>query len=141
MTRLVITLPYRERRAKYAIPLPRKLVSFSNGKMVKDVLDVGYSYGRASFFLYENHYRVIGVDVDKVQIKSALKEANSRSISAEISFLSNDARCLCFRSSSFDAVLVLGVLTLVSKPNRIGIMGELEKFLNPLATSLLKSSV
>lgn len=43
-------------------------------KMVKDVLDVGCGYGRASFFLYEDNYHVTGVDIDKVKIKSASKE-------------------------------------------------------------------
>ena len=99
--------------------------------MVKDVLDVGCGYGRASFFLHENNYSAVGVDIDKMQIKSALKEINSRGITKDINFIINDARHICFRSSSFDAILMLGILTLVSKPNRIRIMNEVRRVLKP----------
>lgn len=126
-------MPDRERRVRYTIPLPRKLLGFLKGKRVRDVLDVGCGYGRASFFLYKNHYQVIGVDVDEVKIKSALKEANSRAISGKIGFLINDARCLCFSSSSFDAVLMLGVLTLTPKLSRIKIMSEVARVLKPFS--------
>jgi len=99
--------------------------------MVKDVLDVGCGYGRASFFLHENNYSAVGVDIDKMQIKSALKEINSRGITKDINFIINDARHICFRSSSFDAILMLGILTLASKPNRIRIMNEVRRVLKP----------
>lgn len=124
-------LPCGERKPKYSIPLPRKFVSFLDGKIVEDVLDLGCGYGRASFFLHEKNYSVVGVDVDKMQIKSALKEVNSRGITKDIYFIINDARYMCFRSSSFDAISMLGVLTLASKPNRIGIMNEVGRVLKP----------
>jgi ubiquinone/menaquinone biosynthesis C-methylase UbiE len=61
---------------------------------------------------------VTGVDVDRVQIKSALEEVRSRGMSGEIGFLINDARDFCFRDSSLDVVTMLAVLTLVSKSDR-----------------------
>lgn len=127
---MVIALPITE-RTKYTISLPTKFVSFLDSKKVQDVLDVGCGYGRTSFFLYENGYHVAGVDFDKAHIASALKEANSRGITEEISFLINDARCLCFRNSSFDAVTMVGIITLISKPNRIGVMNEIRRVLRP----------
>jgi len=106
-------------------------VSFLNGKMVKNILDIGCGYGRASFFLHENNYSAVGIDVDKMQIESALEEVNSRGITKDINFMINDARHLCFRSSSFDAILMLGILTLASKPNRTKIMNEVGRVLKP----------
>jgi ubiquinone/menaquinone biosynthesis C-methylase UbiE len=118
--------------------LPKKFASFLNGKMVKDVLDIGCGYGRASFFLHENHYGVVGVDIDKMQIKLALKDANARDISGELSFLVGDARCLCFRNSSFDAILMLGILTLASKSSRTRIMSEAGRVLKPLGYAFIE---
>jgi len=122
-------LPCRERSQKYTIPLPRKFVSFLRGKAIRNILDVGCGYGRACFFLNENQYRVSGVDVDRVQIESALKEAKLRHIHEEIAFIINDARNLCFPTSSFDAVIMLGLLTLVSKSERSKIMNEVYRVL------------
>ena len=122
-------MPCRERSPKYTIPLPKKFVGFLRGKAIRDILDVGCGYGRACFFLNENQYRVSGVDVDRVQIESALKEAKLCHIHGEIDFIINDARNLCFPTSSFDAVIMLGLLTLVSISERPKIMNEVYRVL------------
>lgn len=124
-------VPCKERKARYNIPLPRKLVSSLKGKAVNYVLDVGCGYGRACFFLNENRHSVIGVDIDRVQIKLALEEAKLRGIKGEIDFLVNDARNLCFPNSSFDAVIMLALFTLVSKSDRLEIIREIHKVLKP----------
>jgi ubiquinone/menaquinone biosynthesis C-methylase UbiE len=124
-------IPCTERKLPYLIPLPTKFVSFVKNRDVKNVLEVGCGYGRAGFFLLENQFNVIGVDVDRVQVKSAMEESKSRRGSGEIVFLVNDARFLCFRDSYFDAVMMLAVLTLVPKPGRAKMMKEVSRVLKP----------
>jgi len=113
-----------ERKLQYTIPLPARLVDFLKCKSAKSILDVGCGCGRACFFLLENGYSVVGVDVDKVHIESAITQAKKQCISEGAGFLVNDARYLCFPDSSFDAVTMLGVLTLVPKSERPKIVNE-----------------
>jgi ubiquinone/menaquinone biosynthesis C-methylase UbiE len=113
-----------ERKLQYTIPLPARLVDFLKRKSAKSILDVGCGYGRACFFLLEKGYGVVGVDVDKVHIESAITQAKKQCISEGVGFLVNDARYLCFPDSSFDAVTMLGVLTLVPKSERPKIVNE-----------------
>jgi ubiquinone/menaquinone biosynthesis C-methylase UbiE len=115
-----------KKKVQYLIPLPTSLLSFLDGKAAKNVLEIGCGYGRACIFLHENCHEVTGVDVDRVQIKSALEEVRSRGMSGETGFLNNDARDLCFRDSSFDVATMLAVLTLVSKSDRQKIMNEVQ---------------
>ncbi len=122
----------KKKRIEYRISLPKKFMSFLGDKTVKNILDVGCGYGRTCFFLHEHHYNVIGVDVDRARIKLALKDVNSLGINKEMNFLVNDARYLCFRESSFDAVTVLGVLTLIPKTDRPEIINEIVRVLKPL---------
>jgi ubiquinone/menaquinone biosynthesis C-methylase UbiE len=113
-----------ERKPEYSIPLPAKLVEVLKCEPTPSVLDVGCGYGRACFYLCEKGFRVIGVDVDKTQLKLAQKAAGSQSIGNRPDFLVNDAGSLCFPDSSFDAVAMLGVLTLVSKVDRVKMVSE-----------------
>ena len=124
-------IPCTERKLPYLIPLPTKFVSFANDKGVKKVLEVGCGYGRACFFLFENQFNATGVDVDGVQIRSAMEESKVRGVSGEMVFLVDDARYLCFRDSSFDAVTMLAVLTVVLKSDRPRIMREVSRVLKP----------
>jgi ubiquinone/menaquinone biosynthesis C-methylase UbiE len=117
------------RKLQYTIPLPAKLISFASGKSVKTALELGCGYGRTCFFLHENGLCVVGADLDKVQVGLALQEAKSRMIHEGIDFVVNDARNLCFPDSSFNAVTMLGVLTLVPKVERPRIMIEVERVL------------
>ncbi len=121
----------RARKPEYSVPLPVRLVSFLKGSQTKEVLDVGCGYGRACFFLAENGFRVVGVDVDKAQIESAVEENQTYERRGEIGFLINDARNLCFPESYFDAATMLGLLTLVSKPDRSRIVSEVYRVLKP----------
>jgi len=124
-------IPHIERKLPYTIPLPATFVSLAKDKAVKKVLEVGCGYGRACFFLLENHFSVTGVDVDKVQIRSASQESKIRKVSGEMILLVDDARYLCFRDSSFDAVTMLAVLTFVPKSDRPRIMNEVSRVLKP----------
>lgn len=119
-------------RKQYTIPLPASLANFLRNKSAKSFLDVGCGYGRACFFLHENGYSVIGVDVDAEQIRLALEEEKALDINGEVPFLVNDARNLCFLDSSFDAVAMLGLLTLVPKSERPKIIDEVYRVLKPL---------
>jgi ubiquinone/menaquinone biosynthesis C-methylase UbiE len=118
-------------RKPYTIPLPAKLVSFLEGKSVKAVLELGCGYGRACFFLHENDLNVTGIDLDRVQLELAVQERESRGIREGIDFVVNDARRLCFPDGSFDVVTMLGVLTLVSKTERLKVMDEVNGVLKP----------
>jgi ubiquinone/menaquinone biosynthesis C-methylase UbiE len=124
-------IPYTERKLSYTIPLPTKFASFTKDKGVKKVLEVGCGYGRACFFLLENHLSVAGIDVDEEQIRSAVQESKIRKFREEMVYLVDDARYLCFRDSSFDAVTMLAVLTLVPKPERPTIVSEVSRVLKP----------
>jgi ubiquinone/menaquinone biosynthesis C-methylase UbiE len=115
-------------RKPYTIPLPTKLVDAIRDDSKKSILEVGCGYGRACFFLHENGFKVVGVDVDRAQINLAQQEKKSRGIK-EIVFLQNDAQNLCFPDSCFDAVTMLGVLTLSSKPERSRIVSEVDRVL------------
>jgi len=92
-------------------------------------LELGCGYGRACFFLHENGLCVAGVDLDRLQVNLALQEAKPRRIHDGIDFVVGDARNLCFPDSSFDAVTMLGILTLVPKAERPRIMNEVERVL------------
>jgi len=116
-------------RKLYTIPLPARLVRAIRDGSAKNILEVGCGYGRACFFLNESGFNVVGVDVDRVQIRLAQEEAKSRGVEGEIGFLLCDAENLCFPDSSFDAVTMLGVLTLVSKSERIRMISEVYRIL------------
>jgi ubiquinone/menaquinone biosynthesis C-methylase UbiE len=118
-------------RKPYTIPFPATLTSFINRKSTKSVLEIGCGYGRACFFLHENGLDVIGVDLDRIQVKLALEEMKRQKIRRGISFVVNDARNLCFPDRSFDVVTMLGVLTLVPKNGRLRIMNEAYRILKP----------
>jgi ubiquinone/menaquinone biosynthesis C-methylase UbiE len=124
-------IPCSEKKVQYLIPLPTRLVSFLKDKPAKNILEVGCGYGRACFLLRENCYDVTGVDIDRVQIKSAVKEAKSRGIDGELGFLINDARNLCFPDSSFDTATMLALLTLIPKSERPKILNEVWRVLKP----------
>jgi len=119
------------KKPAYTIPLPANLVCFLENRPAKRILDVGCGYGRACIFLRENGFDVVGVDVDSTQVKLAIAETMSRGIRAGIDLSVNDARYLCFQDYSFDAVTMLGILTLVPKGERSRIMIEVERVLKP----------
>jgi SAM-dependent methyltransferase len=116
-------------RKLYTIPLPTRLVNVIKDSLPRRILEVGCGYGRACFFLHENGFNVVGVDVDEVQIRLARKEGKSRGVKGEIGFLFSDGGSLCFPSSCFDAVTMLGVLTLVSKSERPRVLSEVHRVL------------
>jgi ubiquinone/menaquinone biosynthesis C-methylase UbiE len=120
------------RKLQYTIPLPTRFISFLRGKSAKTVLELGCGYGRACFFLHENGLCVTGIDLDKEQIGLASQEAKSRRIHTGIDFVVNDAKNLCFPDSSFDAVTMLGVLTMVPKAERPRIVNEVERVLRQM---------
>jgi len=119
------------RKVRYTIPLPAKFIRFIKSKSIKTILELGCGYGRACFFLRKSNLCVTGVDVDREQVESALQEMKAQGISEGIDFIINDVRNLCFPDSSFDAVTMLGILTLVSKKERSKLMSEARRVLKP----------
>lgn len=118
-------------RKPYTIPLPAKLIRFIQGKPSRIVLEIGCGYGRACFFLHEQGLEVVGVDLDRVQVRLASEDAKRRKIRQGMSLVVNDARDLCFPDRSFDAVTMLGVLTLVPKSGGPKIINEIDRILRP----------
>jgi ubiquinone/menaquinone biosynthesis C-methylase UbiE len=118
-------------RKPYTIPLPAKLIKFIQGKPTKIVLEIGCGYGRACLFLHEHGLNAVGVDSDRAEIRLASEDTKRRKIRQGITLVVNDARDLCFPDSSFDAVTMLGVLTLVPKSARPRIMNEVDRILRP----------
>jgi ubiquinone/menaquinone biosynthesis C-methylase UbiE len=117
------------REPQYTIPLPAGLTSLLEGKEVSRILDLGCGNGRTCFFLQKSGFEVVGVDIDNALVRLAFAEMNSRRIPAGIDLFVNDARHLCFQDCSFEAVTMLGVLTLVPREERSKIMMEVEKVL------------
>jgi ubiquinone/menaquinone biosynthesis C-methylase UbiE len=115
-------------RKPYTIPLPVRLVEVLEASLAKSVLEVGCGYGRTCFFLHEKGFNVVGVDVDKAQIRSASEEAKARGLK-KVDFLLNDARRLCFPDSCFTGITMLGVLTLVARSERPRIVSEVHRVL------------
>jgi ubiquinone/menaquinone biosynthesis C-methylase UbiE len=122
----------------YNIPSPAELVSFIAGKSAKTVLEIGCGYGRACFFLREKGLEVAGVDVDREQVQRALAEKKSRVSDEGIELVVNDARHLCFPACCFDAVTMLGVLTLVPRNERLRIMRDVRRVLKPCGHVLVE---
>lgn len=121
----------KERRIQYTIPLPERLVDFLKNKSAHRVLDVGCGCGRSSFFLRDKGYEVIGIDIAQNQVKLAQKEIASQAINEKIGFVINDAQKLCFPDLSFDAAAMLGIITLVSQPERSRIVNEVHRVVKP----------
>jgi ubiquinone/menaquinone biosynthesis C-methylase UbiE len=119
------------RNVHYSIPLPTKFVDFLREKEVSSILDVGCGYGRSCFFLHENNYDVVGIDINKTQIEMALEEKRTRYNDAGIDFLIGDARKLSFSSSTFDGCVVMGILNLVSKADRYEVIQDIRRVLKP----------
>jgi ubiquinone/menaquinone biosynthesis C-methylase UbiE len=118
-------------KVQYRIPLPERFLDFLKDKSARSILEVGCGYGRACFFLHERCYNVVGVDVDKAQMKLAHQQARSQGVSEEIGLVTNDARNLAFPDSSFDAATMLGIITLVSRSERSKIVNEVHRILKP----------
>jgi ubiquinone/menaquinone biosynthesis C-methylase UbiE len=118
-------------RKPYTIPLPTRFIKFIKDKSLRNILDVGCGYGRTCLFMHENNFQVVGVDVDRVQVELALREIGKQRIRQGIELVVNDARNLCFPDSIFDAVTMLGVLTLVWKTERPKIINEVDRVLKP----------
>jgi ubiquinone/menaquinone biosynthesis C-methylase UbiE len=125
-------MPNNVRNIQYTIPLPERFLNFLKDKSARNILDVGCGYGRVCFFLRERGYNVVGVDVDKGQIKLAHQESRSQGINGEIGLVTNDAENLAFPDSSFDAATMLGIITLVPKSERSKLMKEVHRVLKPL---------
>jgi ubiquinone/menaquinone biosynthesis C-methylase UbiE len=118
-------------RKPYTIPLPTRFIKFVKDKSLGNILDVGCGYGRTLLFIHENDLEVVGVDIDRVQVELALNDIRKHRIHQGIELVVNDARSLCFPDSTFDAVTMLGVLTLVLKTERLKIVNEVKRIVKP----------
>ena len=80
------------------------------------LLDLGCAQGRSSFKLLDLDLEIVGIDVSKRLIREAVKRYRSQSAVARGTFFVADGQRLPFTPSSFDCVLIYGVLHHLSDP-------------------------
>ncbi|HXD31065.1 MAG TPA: methyltransferase domain-containing protein [Pyrinomonadaceae bacterium] len=103
---------------KYAInklrryPVPDLRLPKSNGELF---LDIGCNWGRWSIAAAQKGYCVVGLDPNLDAIIAAKQIANQLGLQSQ--FVVGDARCLPFRSSTFDRVFSYSVIQHFSKQN------------------------
>jgi SAM-dependent methyltransferase/uncharacterized protein YbaR (Trm112 family) len=74
------------------------------------LLDVGCAEGRSTFKLMDLGINVVGFDVSKSLVRQAINRYRSGSFNAKATFCVADASHFPFKNSSFDYVLIYGVL-------------------------------
>ena len=74
------------------------------------LLDVGCAEGRSTFKLMDLDINVMGFDVSKALVRQAINRYRAGSFKAKATFCAADASNFPFKSSSFDYVLIYGVL-------------------------------
>jgi len=74
------------------------------------LLDVGCAEGRSTFKLMDLGINVVGFDVSKSLVRQAINRYRSGSFKAKATFCVADASNFPFKNSSFDYVLIYGVL-------------------------------
>jgi len=95
------------------------------------VLDIGCAFGRISFELYEKDYEVVGIDINKNEVKCAKKDANGLSApESKVKFIVSDATDLPFPDKSFDAAVMVAFMVAIVKPeDRIQALKEAYRIL------------
>ncbi len=96
---------WSRRRAR---SLTEKLLHYVEGDQKPEFLDVGCGDGEVVDYIARRYgSRVVGIDIDPVQLELARKRINDL---ASVTFIEADATSLPFADASFDVVLSFGVL-------------------------------
>jgi ubiquinone/menaquinone biosynthesis C-methylase UbiE/uncharacterized protein YbaR (Trm112 family) len=74
------------------------------------LVDVGCAEGRSTFKLMDLDINIVGFDVSKSLVRQAINRYRAGSFKAKATFCLADASHFPFRNSSFDYVLIYGVL-------------------------------
>lgn len=83
------------------------------------LVDVGCAQGRSAFQFANLPITIVGFDISKKMIGQAVKRYKRHSYRAKCSFLVADATTFPFRASSFDVILLYGVLHHVEDPAHV----------------------
>ena len=83
------------------------------------LVDVGCAQGRSAFQFSNLPITIVGFDISKKMIGEAVKRYKQRAFRARMSFLVADATNFPFRDSSFDVILLYGVLHHVANPAHV----------------------
>jgi ubiquinone/menaquinone biosynthesis C-methylase UbiE len=75
------------------------------------ILDLGCGTGLSSLYLFKKNFNIIGVDISKEMLAEAEKKPYTKLINQNIE------KPLNFKNSSFDAVLLIGVMELIEDPS------------------------
>jgi tellurite methyltransferase len=93
------------------------------------VLDVGVGQGRNALMLARLGYRVVGIDTSQVAVDECRRRVRSEGLSVEI------ARCSIFDfqapHASFQAVLLFGLLQMLSRPDIVRVATISDRLLVP----------
>ncbi len=93
---------------KRARSLAEKLLHYVESDQQPEFLDVGCGDGEVVDYIARRYgSRVVGIDIDPVQLELARKRVNGL---ASVTFIEADATSLPFADASFDVVLSFGVL-------------------------------
>lgn len=107
---------------------------FTKLKTEDKVLDIGCGYGKTCFDLYKKGFRsVVGVDINKNGIELAQNYARKNGID-DLSFFTENAAVLSFKSNSYTFAIMQAFLTTVAKKSeRQLIFSEASRILVPSA--------
>ena len=83
------------------------------------LVDVGCAQGRSAFQFSHSPITIVGFDISKKMIGEAVKRYKRRRYRARMSYVVADATNFPFRDSSFDVVLLYGVLHHVADPAEV----------------------
>lgn len=81
------------------------------------LLDVGCADGRSAFPFVNRGITIVGFDISKALVRQAIARAVQNQTQASTTFFVADASALPFRDSTFDFVLIYGVLHHVPNPS------------------------
>jgi len=109
------------------------LVNYSD-KIDKNhkVLDVGAGQGRNSFFLAQNGFDVVAIDISVVSIKSILETAGKKNLkikAVEVDFLTYK-----FKEKKFSAIMIFGLFQMLN-------WSAIKSFINKAKKMLIKDGV
>lgn len=114
-------------------PIPEIRLPTGAGKLL---LDVGCSWGRWCAAAARKDYKVVGIDPSLAAVMAARRMMKSLGLQAR--FVVGDARCLPFKSNSFDQVFSYSVLQHLAPENATRAVAEVGRVLKAEGECLIQ---
>jgi phosphatidylethanolamine/phosphatidyl-N-methylethanolamine N-methyltransferase len=99
-------------------PGRKQIIDALNCRPGDTILEVGVGTG-LSLPLYPNDVKVTGIDISTEMLEKARARVDEGGLSQVQSVLEMDAEDLCFPDNSFDKVVAMYVVSVVSDPSRV----------------------